>query len=324
MVDYRETSTSRCEQFWFDVQFHSFWHVRFFHPWPPKLTIIQLEQQDVLTNVKVDYSLLFIALLNDLCREINCFVHFNTNLWLDSNLSRLVTAPTIQMPITQQRYWVTFTRLDFLDGEFLLFSQVMEVLVLFWDIVVLVLTITKCAVFTITEIIKIALRIDGSVELTASGYSLDFLAFKSSYLCWFKAGDIGTMAQRTSGVEEQVEEHPSVPTSIPKRINLPIFIQYKWMFLPTNCIFRLDIIFFKILNQLRCINLILMPKTTLPVIILTDGIHSPSITDDNGMIGTDCYLEGLFREVRLFRKGIVLPEEKFAGLEAESIEDFSC
>jgi hypothetical protein len=67
-----------------------------------------------------------------------------------------------------------------------------------------------------------------------------------------------------------------------------------------------------------------MPNTTLPVVILTDGIHSPSITDDNGMIGTDCYLEGLFREVSLFRKGIVLPEEKFAGLEAESIEDFSC
>jgi hypothetical protein len=67
-----------------------------------------------------------------------------------------------------------------------------------------------------------------------------------------------------------------------------------------------------------------MSEATLPVVIVTDGIHFPSITDDNGMIGTDCYFESLFREVKLFRNGLLLPKEKFAGLEAESVEDFSC
>jgi hypothetical protein len=193
-----------------------------------------------------------------------------------------------------------------------------------WNNVVLVFAITECAVLTVAEIIEIAFRINDCVELTTGGYSLDFLAFKSFYLCWFKAGDIITMSQRAIGVKEQVEQYPSVLTSIPERINLPFFIQYKRVFLPTNCIFHLDIILFKILNQLRVLKLILMSEATLPVVIVTDGIHFPSITDDNGMIGTDCYFESLFREVKLFRNGLLLPKEKFAGLEAESVEDFSC
>lgn len=67
-----------------------------------------------------------------------------------------------------------------------------------------------------------------------------------------------------------------------------------------------------------------MPKTTLPVVIVTDGIDFASFTDDDSMIWTDCDFENLFGEVELFRKGVFLPEEQFAGLEAESVEDFSC
>ena len=324
MVYDSETSTSRCEQFWFDIDFHSLWHIGLFHARPPKFTVVQLEQQGVLTDIKIDNFLLFIPFLNNLSREVDRLKNLNTNLRLDPNLPRLIAAPTIQMSVTHQRHRVTFTRLDFLDGYFLLFFQVVEVLVLGRGVVVFVFTIAECAVFTVAEVVQVALRVDCGVELAAGGDSLDFFAFESSNFGWLDAGDVGSVSQRPSGVHEQVEEHSSVLTSIPKRINLPIFIQHNRMFLPTHYIFRLNVILFKILNQLRSLNLILMPETALPVVVVTYSIDFASFTDDDGMIGTDCDFKGLFGEDKLFRKGVFLPEEQFAGLKAEFVEDFSC
>ena len=202
MVDYSEASASSCEKFWLDINFHSLWHVGLFHSRPPKFAVVQLEKKSVFTDIKIDNYLLLVTLLNNLSREVNRLIHLNTNLRLDTDLSRLVTTPSIQMPVTHQGDGVTFAWLDFLDYDFLLFLKVVEVLVLGWDVEVLVFAIAECPVLAVAEIVKVALRVDGDVELAASGDSLDFLPLEGSYLGWFGAGDVGTMAQWSGGVHE--------------------------------------------------------------------------------------------------------------------------
>jgi hypothetical protein len=132
------------------------------------------------------------------------------------------------------------------------------------------------------------------------------------------------MTKRPSGVHKQVKEHSAIFASIAKRIDLAIIIQDKGMFFATNSILNLDVIFVKIVDKLGGFSFIFMSKPTLSMLIITKGINLTSAADNDGMIGSDCYFKGLFGEGDLFRNAFFLPEEEFAGLETESVEDFSC
>lgn len=199
----------------------------------------------------------------------------------------------------------------------------MEVLILCWNIIVFVFTVTKCAILTITKIVKVAFRIYGGVKLTTSRNALNFFALKCSNFGGFETSDICAMTQWTSGVHEQIKEHSSVFTPIPEGVNLSILIKDECMFFTTDNIFCFNVIFFKILNKLRCLKFILMAETALTMVIVTDGIDFTSLTDDDGMAGTDCHFKSLFRKVELFRKGVFFPKEEFTGLKAEFVKDFS-
>lgn len=132
------------------------------------------------------------------------------------------------------------------------------------------------------------------------------------------------MTERSSWVHKQVKEHSAIFTPVAKRIDLTIIIQDKGMFFATNSILNLDVIFVKIVDKLGGFSFIFMSKPTLSMLIITKGINLTSVADNDGMIGSDCYFKGLFGEGDLFRNGVFLPEEEFAGLETESVEDFSC
>jgi hypothetical protein len=96
------------------------------------------------------------------------------------------------------------------------------------------------------------------------------------------------------------------------------------MFFATNSILNFDVIFVKIVDKLGGFSFIFMSKSTLSMLIVTKGINLTSVADNDGMIGSDCYFKGLFGEGDLLRNGVFLPEEEFAGLETESVEDFLC
>ncbi len=270
VVDYSEASAPCGEEFWLDFQFDLLWNVGLFHACPPQLPIVELEDHGVLADVEVDDLLLLVPLLDDLSREVDSLINLNTNLRLNPHLSRLVASPSVQFPITQQGNRIALTRLDLLDSDLLLFLDIPEVFVFCRHPVVFILTITECAILTVTEVVYITLTVGSCVELTACCDTFDLLAFECPDLCGFEAGDVCAMSQRPGWVHEEVHEHASVLSTVSEGINLSILIKDQSVFFATNSILRLDVIFLKILYQLRGINLVLMPQAALSMLIISD------------------------------------------------------
>ena len=230
-----------------DFKFYFFWCVCLFHTSPPKLSVVELEKHSIFTDVEVDNFLFFITFSDNLSWEVNSLINLNTNLRLNSHLSRLVTSPSVQFFISQQGNWITFTWLYFLDGYFLLFLEILEILVFLWQTIIFVLTVSKGSILSITPVIHMTFTVNNSIKLAACCNTFNFLAFESPDLCRLKTSSICTVPQRTSGVHKQIPEHTPIFTAISKWINLPILIQNQSMLIPTNSILNLDIILFKII-----------------------------------------------------------------------------
>lgn len=232
-----------------------------------------MEKQSVLTDVKVHYFLVLISFTDDLCREVDCLINLNSDLGLNTHLAWLIAAPTVKFTIAQQSDWITFTRFCLLDCYLLLIFQILEVFIWSWDTVIFVLSITKNSVLTITPVVNNTLAVNYCSELSSCCDSLNFFSLQCTNLNWLGTSNVSSMTQRTSGVHKEVHYHSSIFATITKWIDFTILWQANSVFLSTNSILNLDVVFIKIFHQKWLFYFVFMTMTALSMLIISEWIN---------------------------------------------------
>lgn len=197
--------------------------------------------------------MILIPLPDNFWNKINCLVHFQSYLSLDSHLTMLIWSPSIQLPIVHQRNRIRLTTLYFLYFHLLFLKNIVEKLISHWNIVVFIFTVAKGRVLSISPVENLIFIVKNNTKVSSCCYPLYFLTLECLHLCWFSDGwrNINSMTGRPTGVDKDFHEKIDIFSAKAPGIDFSLLWKCDSVPLTSNHIFDLYVILCKILYNFR-------------------------------------------------------------------------
>ena len=183
MVDNDHRLASCCKQLRFDVNIDPLRLISDFHTSPPKLIVIQLENQYCVAYVEVCHTFVFKSFSCHFTYEIHCLVHLQSYFSLDAQLAVLVRPPAIKLAVIHQSYGVCFAALNFFHLHLLFSQKILKMLIFDRKFVVCVITITESRIFSISPVVDLLLIVEDYAKIATSCNPLNFHALQSFDFC---------------------------------------------------------------------------------------------------------------------------------------------
>lgn len=162
-----------CEQLWPYVQADSLRLVGHFHPRPPHLAILQLEDEHCVADVEICHFFVLEPISNHLTHEVYGLIHLQPDFGFYPQLSVFVGSPPVELAVVHQGYRVGFTALNLFDFHFLLPQKVLKMLVFDWQVIVFVVAVPKGCVLTVSPVINFLFVVEDNAKVASCCDSLD-------------------------------------------------------------------------------------------------------------------------------------------------------